>query len=223
MTTEIVSDISCYNCLTVFLILFPSAIALQYTGSALVNRVETYRRMTHWNSHSRDIIENLKRFYVNQMLDADKQLAINVFLGIADDRAVKGKELKFGGYGQWFAPEKIGLPPRCNDSSVGSSGARGGNFVADPKKTDGASKGTELDTASGEGDPKFSLEACEHALECFACEGTSGEGEGGAGPGTGGTAGTNAEFWVEYYRPLLFTSLGKHFSYGMNSTLKLPG
>ncbi|KAF9511296.1 hypothetical protein BS47DRAFT_1395206 [Hydnum rufescens UP504] len=40
-----------------------SAIALQYTGSALVNRVETYRRMPHWNSHSRDMIENIRRFY----------------------------------------------------------------------------------------------------------------------------------------------------------------
>jgi len=31
------------------------------------------------------------------------------------------------------------------------------------------------------------------------------------------------DFWIEYYRPLLFTSLGKHFAYSMNSTLKLPG
>ena len=44
------------------------ALALQYTGSALVNRVETYRRMLHWNSHSRDIIENLRRFYTNSLL-----------------------------------------------------------------------------------------------------------------------------------------------------------
>lgn len=44
------------------------AIALQYTGSALVNRVETYRRMPHWNSHSRDIIENIRRFYANALL-----------------------------------------------------------------------------------------------------------------------------------------------------------
>jgi len=44
------------------------AIALQYTGSALVNRVETYRRMPHWNSHSRDIIENIRRFYTNSLL-----------------------------------------------------------------------------------------------------------------------------------------------------------
>lgn len=34
---------------------------------------------------------------------------------------------------------------------------------------------------------------------------------------------SKGDFWVEYYRPLLFTSLGKHFAYSMNSTLKLPG
>jgi hypothetical protein len=44
------------------------AIALQYTGSALVNRVETYRHLPHWNSHSRDIIENIRRFYTNSLL-----------------------------------------------------------------------------------------------------------------------------------------------------------
>src|SRR5258708_28554922 len=44
------------------------ALAMQYTGSALVNRVETYRRMPHWNSHSRDIIENFRRFYTNSLL-----------------------------------------------------------------------------------------------------------------------------------------------------------
>lgn len=32
-----------------------------------------------------------------------------------------------------------------------------------------------------------------------------------------------SDFWVEYYRPLLFTTLGKNFAYSMNSTLKLPG
>ena len=46
----------------------PEALAMQYTGSALVNRVETYRRMPHWNSHSRDIIENFRRFYTNSLL-----------------------------------------------------------------------------------------------------------------------------------------------------------
>lgn len=55
-----ISKSSCFN--------IALAIALQYTGSALVNRVETYRRMPHWNSHSRDIIENIRRFYTNSLL-----------------------------------------------------------------------------------------------------------------------------------------------------------
>jgi hypothetical protein len=33
----------------------------------------------------------------------------------------------------------------------------------------------------------------------------------------------SSDFWMGYYRPLLFTSIGKHFAYSMNSTLKLPG
>jgi hypothetical protein len=49
-------------------LIYGIASALQYTGSALVNRVETYRRMPHWNSHSRDIIENIRRFYTNSLL-----------------------------------------------------------------------------------------------------------------------------------------------------------
>jgi hypothetical protein len=50
---------------------------MQYTGSALVNRVETYRRMPHWNSHSRDIIENFRRFYTNSLLGMKRNLGHN--------------------------------------------------------------------------------------------------------------------------------------------------
>ena len=57
-----------------------SAIALQYTGSALVNRVETYRRIPHWNSHSRDIIENMRRFYTNNVLGRDRILPYSLIL-----------------------------------------------------------------------------------------------------------------------------------------------
>ena len=39
-----------------------------------MNRVETYRRMPHWNSHSRDIIENFRRFYANSLLGWEKPL-----------------------------------------------------------------------------------------------------------------------------------------------------
>lgn len=133
-------------------------IALQYTGSALVNRVETYRHMPHWNSHSRDIIENIRRFYTNAVLDADKQAAINLFLGIHGDKR-ETKPPRRGGYRAWFDASNL--------------------------------------------EPAYTLEECEKGLRDFAEH--------------------RADFWIEYYRPLLFTSLGKHFAYSMNSTLKLPG
>ncbi|KAG5641928.1 hypothetical protein DXG03_003954 [Asterophora parasitica] len=133
-------------------------IALQYTGSALVNRVETYRRMPHWNSHSRDIIENIRRFYTNSLLDADKQTAINLFLGVQGERTIIYPPVR-GGYQKWFHEEHL--------------------------------------------TPPYQLEDCDKALKEYVKQ--------------------KGDFWVEYYRPLLFTSLGKHFVYSMNSTLKLPG
>lgn len=60
-------------------------IALQYGGSHLVNTMETYRKINQWTSHSRDMLEGLKRYYSNSFVDADKQAAINLFLGIDKD------------------------------------------------------------------------------------------------------------------------------------------
>ncbi|EKM74897.1 hypothetical protein AGABI1DRAFT_132740 [Agaricus bisporus var. burnettii JB137-S8] len=134
-------------------------IALQYTGSALVNRVETYRRLPHWNSHSRDIIENIRRFYTNSLLDADKQAAIDLFLGVNNSERFQLPPPVRGGYSNWYHPEYL-LPPYVTEES-------------------------------------------ERALQDFVT--------------------VRGDFWVEYYRPLLFTSLGKHFAYSMNSTLRLPG
>ncbi|KAM0751709.1 hypothetical protein T439DRAFT_313088 [Meredithblackwellia eburnea MCA 4105] len=57
-------------------------IALQYGGSHLVNTMDTYRKIGQWTSHSRDTIENLRRYYTNSFVDADKQAAIDLFLGI---------------------------------------------------------------------------------------------------------------------------------------------
>lgn len=154
-----------------------TAIALQYTGSALVNRVETYRRLPHWNSHSRDIIENIRRFYTNSLLglfsltgislsldltsfasDADKQAAINLFLGVENDRAIIHPSARQG-YQKWFHEEHL--------------------------------------------KPAYVLDECDECIKTFVHQ--------------------KGTYWMEYYRPLLFTSLGKHFAYSMNSTLKLPG
>ena len=56
-------------------------IALQYGGSHLVNRIQTYRKSSRWTAHSKDILNTVSRYYSNSFTDADKQDAINVFLG----------------------------------------------------------------------------------------------------------------------------------------------
>ncbi|KAJ3503585.1 hypothetical protein NLJ89_g8366 [Agrocybe chaxingu] len=155
---ELVFDSDAVNMLTEMYHDHGDTIALQYTGSALVNRVETYRRMPHWNSHSRDIIENIRRFYTNSLLDADKQTAINLFLGVQNERAIVHTPTR-GGYQKWFHPDHL--------------------------------------------KPAYVLDECDAGIKRFVQQ--------------------KGDFWVEYYRPLLFTSLGKHFAYSMNSTLKLPG
>ena len=133
--------------------------------------------MPHWNSHSRDIIENLRRFYANSLLgklrgsirywrkptetatDNDKQAAINLFLGVPAEKTSTRSPPQRGKYQNWFTEEHL--------------------------------------------QEAYPLEACEKALARFV--------------------NTRADYWIEYYRPLLFTSLGKHFAFSMNSTLKLPG
>ncbi|KIO33239.1 hypothetical protein M407DRAFT_65651 [Tulasnella calospora MUT 4182] len=133
-------------------------IALQYTGSALVNRVETYRRIPQWNAQSRDMIENIRRFYANSMLDADKQMAINVFLGIPNPGSTTTTQSPRP-YREWFDPKHL--------------------------------------------EPPFSLDECSTGLGDFIS--------------------TKGDYWDEYYRPKMLTSLGKHFTFQMTSTLGLPG
>lgn len=57
-------------------------IALQYGGSQLAHTMETYRKISRWTSHSRDMIESIKRYYSNSFTDAEKQDAMNLFLGV---------------------------------------------------------------------------------------------------------------------------------------------
>lgn len=147
---------------------------MQYTGSALVNRVETYRRIPHWSSHSRDIIENFRRFYANSLLgnlsmcaieqslitfaDADKQAAINLFLGISNERPATSP-LKRGGYRKWFNEKHL----------------------------------SHL---------RYDVDIARAKMDQFVR--------------------TQGDFWVEYYRPLLYTALGSHFVLQMNNSSKLP-
>lgn len=82
-------------------------LAWQYTGSALVNRMDTYRRTKtrQWSSHSRDLLENVKRYYNNSLLDADKQAAMDLFLGINNEP--KERPPKRLHYQNWFDPDTL--------------------------------------------------------------------------------------------------------------------
>ncbi|PWN87360.1 hypothetical protein FA10DRAFT_234437 [Acaromyces ingoldii] len=81
-------------------------IALQYGGSHLVNTMETYRKINQWTSHSRDMLEGLKRYYANSFVDADKQAAINLFLGADSDTAFPSRNVQES-YQQWYTPEYL--------------------------------------------------------------------------------------------------------------------
>ena len=43
-----------------------------------MNTMETYRKISPWTSHSRDMIENIKRYYNNSFTDLDKQVRVVV-------------------------------------------------------------------------------------------------------------------------------------------------
>ncbi len=58
------------------------SIAQQYAGSQLVHRVDTYGKTHSLANQSRDMIHTISRYYSNAFSDADKQNAINLFLGV---------------------------------------------------------------------------------------------------------------------------------------------
>lgn len=102
-------------------------IALQYGGSHLVNTMETYRKISKWTSHSRDMIESIRRYYSNSFTDVEKQAAMNLFLGVyvpwipnqlplwdlTTDFYLHNspyKLIKVDSYINWFTPEYLEKP-----------------------------------------------------------------------------------------------------------------
>jgi len=57
-------------------------VSLQYGGSYLTNRIKSYRKNPAWTTKATDMTQNVRRYYSNTMTDAEKQNAINVFLGV---------------------------------------------------------------------------------------------------------------------------------------------
>ncbi|PPJ56656.1 hypothetical protein CBER1_01787 [Cercospora berteroae] len=109
-------------------------IAMQYGGSHLVNTMSTYRKMGHWQSSSRDMVESFKRYYHNSFLDGQRQEAYNLYLGNyiwaqgqpmlwdlstdyylhhSDPKAWLERERR--SYIKWYTPEHLeprAVPPR---------------------------------------------------------------------------------------------------------------
>jgi hypothetical protein len=108
-------------------------IALQYGGSHLAHTMETYRKINQWTSHSRDMIEGIRRFYANSFggqfvsvslrfsprkrtktlvlfEDADKQNAIDLFLRLEMNPPLSGALLPAGpprSYRDWYTPSHL--------------------------------------------------------------------------------------------------------------------
>ncbi|KAJ2825337.1 phosphatidylinositol-3,5-bisphosphate 5-phosphatase [Coemansia erecta] len=170
-----------------------NTIALQYGGSHLVNTVQTYRRSTNWRSHSRDIVESLRRYYSNSLLDMERQEAITYFV------------------------EKSIFPECCpgqeadtcmSDSEVGKVISRP-NQVGKPMfrrwwtnlgdESDSDSDSNSVDSADPPTEPaQNELHESSTALE------TATDG-----------------YWNEYYRPHQYTSLDSLFVGSLNSSASL--
>uniref|UniRef100_A0A1B6BYX7 SAC domain-containing protein n=1 Tax=Clastoptera arizonana TaxID=38151 RepID=A0A1B6BYX7_9HEMI len=75
-------DSDCVRLLEVLYEDHGDTLALQYGGSQLVHRIKTYRKTAPWTSQGNDIMQTLSRYYSNTFSDAEKQHAMNLFLGL---------------------------------------------------------------------------------------------------------------------------------------------
>lgn len=79
--TQLEYDLDAVNILTEMFHDHGDTIAIQYGGSNLVNTMDSYRRINQWSSHTRDVLNLVKRIYLNSFMDLIRQEAINLFLG----------------------------------------------------------------------------------------------------------------------------------------------
>ncbi|GAU95241.1 hypothetical protein RvY_06890-2 [Ramazzottius varieornatus] len=69
-----------------------NVLAMQYGGSQLVHRVESYRQHG-WGTNSKDWLRTVSRYYSNTFSDFDKQVSINLFLGVFEPPIHQGSHL----------------------------------------------------------------------------------------------------------------------------------
>lgn len=169
-------------------------IALQYGGSHLVNTMETYRKINQWSSHSRDLIESIRRFYSNSFVDSQRQDAINLFLGnfvwekgqpmlwdlttdyYLHNRLIVKKQNRRS-YLKWWTPNNLEPVPQRVQRNIDAV-----TPVLYPKN------------------PEINELLLQGSLLPYR--------------------GFFDNYWNEYYKPRLFSSFQNLFAFNMNSTLR---
>ncbi|KAJ2416337.1 phosphatidylinositol-3,5-bisphosphate 5-phosphatase [Coemansia sp. RSA 2530] len=171
-----------------------NTIALQYGGSHLVNTVQTYRRNTNWRSHSRDIVESLRRYYSNSLLDMERQEAITFFVEKSIFPPVKPSDTA--------TPRSLSRSPAESPSggSALPSANDAGKIAGRPNQVD---KPVFRKWWTSLGDE---TESDDNGEEVDGAADNSNSADG---------------YWNEYYRPHEYTSLESLFVGSINSSASL--
>ncbi|CAG8636589.1 13566_t:CDS:10, partial [Dentiscutata heterogama] len=158
-------------------------IAFQYGGSNLVNTLDSYRRKNQFSNQSRDLIENLRRYYSNALCDGEKQDSINLFLG--NFRPEKDKPMLWELTSDYYLHNE---DPRFKKPRRSYIYWWSKDFL---QKND-----QQQDTARYQLSPRIARQFEDDEADPYS------------------------GYWIEYYRPRLFTSFEKLFAYDMKSTTK---
>ncbi|KAJ2794610.1 phosphatidylinositol-3,5-bisphosphate 5-phosphatase, partial [Coemansia guatemalensis] len=200
-----------------------NTIALQYGGSHLVNTVQTYRRSTNWRSHSRDIVESLRRYYSNSLLDMERQEAITFFVeksifpecnstaqSVEDGKQAALDSISIGRVVS--RPNQVGKPMSTQWwTTLGDYGSVvDSSSAADSSNTESPRAGSDLDDAS----------KAPTSRETSADSNSSNN---VSVPRESETAAEKAAdgYWNEYYRPHQYTSFDELFVGSLNSSASL--
>ncbi|CAG8525767.1 16366_t:CDS:10 [Cetraspora pellucida] len=158
-------------------------IAFQYGGSNLVNTIDAYRKINQFTNHSRDLLENLRRFYSNTLCDGEKQDAINLFLGYY--QAQKDKPMLWELTSDYYLHNedpRFKRPRRRHD------------ILRNYKPS--LNLNQQQDTSRYQLVPRIARQFEDDEADPYS------------------------GYWVEYYRPRIFTSFEKLFAFDMKSTTK---
>ncbi|KAN0060124.1 phosphatidylinositol-3,5-bisphosphate 5-phosphatase [Thecaphora frezii] len=181
-------------------------IAMQYGGSALAHTTDTYRKINQWTSHSRDVLESMKRFYANSFADADKQAAINLFLGVDPDAP---------DFAPYVFPEVVEVSTSHDDGEGSQSTGAVIDVNRAGPRADKRNSSLPARTAAA---PLSLVPFRPHYRNWYTPEHiATSKSIHDRMQRLKEVANTDAGFWAEYYRPSLFTDLQRHHAYKMTA------